>query len=121
MLKTDAITHTFRKPIHPPSWWEGHHIAFKQYPFGTPGPGYCTVNLCSRDASKQQFSPWKIGQFVTVSVGGKRMRGQVSDVDIYRPGWSDSHHEASSFDPDEDPGEWKITLTFPKIPTPIPS
>jgi len=105
--------------MRPPSWWEGHRIVFKEYPFGIPGPGFCTLALCSRDGGKQQFAPWKIGQFVTVSVGGKRMRGQVSDIDLFRPGWSDKHTEKCTFDPDEDPGEWCVEITFPKIPNPI--
>lgn len=32
MLKTDFIRGTFRKPIKPPPWWEGHVIHFKTYP-----------------------------------------------------------------------------------------
>lgn len=29
MLKTPFIRATFRKPVCPPHWWEGHTIAYK--------------------------------------------------------------------------------------------
>lgn len=112
MLKKTHIRAIFRKPVKAPSWWEGHVICYKEYPFGVGvgKNGLCTLNLSSRDASHQKRAPYNVGDFLTVSVGGKRMRGQISDVDIYRPGWPEA------FAPDEDAGEWKITLDFPRIP-----
>lgn len=118
MLKTPAIYATFRKPVKPPTWWEGHVIYYKEYPFGIPGPGFCTLNLSSRDAEKQRRAPYVVGQFLTVSVGGKRMRGQICHIDIHRPGWPTAHSESDTFDPDEDPGDWLIKVCFPRIPKP---
>jgi hypothetical protein len=118
MLKTDFIRAVFRRPVKPPPWWEGHVIHYKEYlPDVKPQTGICTLNLSSRDAGQQRLAPYIPGQFLTVSVGGKRMRGQVSDIDIYRPGWADSHSlKENTFDPDKDSGEWLIELTFPHIP-----
>lgn len=115
MLKTDFIRGTFRKPIKPPPWWEGHVIHYNTYPFGHGHHGCSTLNLSSRDASQQRFAPYKPGQLITVSVGGKRMRGQISQVGVHRPGWSNSHSEPSTFDPDEAPGDWLLTIDFPRI------
>lgn len=116
MLKTDFIRAVFRRPVKPPSWWEGHVINYKEYlPNVKPQTGISTLNLSSRDGGEQQCPPYKPGQFLTVSVGGKRMRGQISDIDIHRPGWAASHAEKDTFDPDEAPGEWLIELTFPHI------
>lgn len=118
MFKTDAITHTFRKPVVAPSWWEGHIIYFKEYPFGIPGPGFSTLNLSNRDAGTQQRAPYEIQQRLRCLVGGTWMYGEVSEIDIHRPGWSDSHTIPCEFDPEEDPGEWIITVSFPGIPKP---
>lgn len=118
MLKTAAITHTFRRPVRAPAWWEGDVIYFKEYPFGIPGPGFCSLTLSSQDAEKQQFAPYKISQRIRCLVGGTWMYGEVSEIDIYRPGWSDSHSTPCEFDPEEDPGEWKIQVSFPAIQRP---
>lgn len=115
MLRTSFIRGTCRKPVKPPSWWEGHVIRYKVYPFGHGNHCCCTLNLSSRDAGKQRRAPYTPGQFITVSVGGKRMRGQIEDVDIHRPGWTSSHAEKDTFNPDEDPGEWVIQIAFPRI------
>lgn len=118
MLKTTHLRASFRKPVKAPAWWEGHVICYKEYPLSDKGEnGLCTLNLSSRNASHQKCSPYNVGDFLTVSVGGVKMRGQISDIDIYRPGWSTSHAEPDTFDPDEDPGEWIITLDFPRIAT----
>lgn len=107
MLKTDFILHEFRKPVSAPQWWEGHTIPFKAYPV-KGGIGLCTLNLCARDGGNQKRAPYEIGQPVTVSVGGKRMSGQVYRIEMYRPDW-DVGFDASK-------AEWKITLCFPRIP-----
>lgn len=118
MLKAQAITHTFRAPVRPPPWWEGHIIYFKEYPFGVGSYGFGTLNLSSRDAEKQQSAPYKIGQRIRCAVGGQWMYGEVADIDIYRPGWATDHKEPNEFDPEEDPGEWEITVSFPGLPKP---
>jgi hypothetical protein len=115
MLKTTHIRATFRKPVKAPSWWEGHVICYKEYQFGGGENGLCTLNLSSRDACHQKSAPYNVGDFLTVSVGAVKMRGQISDIDIYRPGWSNSHAEPDTFDTEEDPGEWIITIDFPRI------
>lgn len=114
MLKTTHVRATLRKPVKAPSWWEGHVIHFKEYPL-KPGIGFCTLNLSSRDAEKQKRAPYNVGDFLTVSVGGVKMRGQISDIDIDRPGWSTSHDQTDTFDPETDPGEWIISLDIPRI------
>jgi hypothetical protein len=115
MLKTDFIRGVFRKSIKPPPWWEGHVIHFKAYPFGHGHHGCCTLTLSDPGGGQQRHAPYNPGQFITVSVGRKRMRGQISDVDVHRPGWSNSHSVPCTFDPDDDPGDWRLTIDFPRI------
>jgi hypothetical protein len=115
MLKTSFIRGIFRKPIKPPPWWEGHVIHFKTYPFGHGYHSCSTLTLSDPGAGKQRFAPYSPGQFITVSVGGKRMRGQISQVDVHRPGWLINQNDRDTFDPDEDPGDWLLTIDFPRI------
>ena len=118
MLKTDAITHTFRKPVVPPPWWEGKITPFREYPFNNRGYGFRTLKLSYRDTDKHQRAPYEIGQRLRCLVGGTWMYGEVSEIDILRPGWSSSYSTPCEFDPKKDPGDWKITVSFPGIPKP---
>lgn len=111
-MKADFILADFRRPVRAPEYWEGHTIHYKQY-LVPGGIGLSTLNLSARDGGKQRQAPWNIGQFITVNVGGKRMKGQVYRVDIHRPGWESKNWEA---DFDSKTAEWIVTVCFPRIP-----
>lgn len=117
-FRTSSLRHTFRVPVKPPPWWEGHVIHYKEYPHGIPGPGYCALNLSSRDAEFQRRPPYEIGQRIRCSIGGTWFTGAVSEIDIHRPGWTGTHAVPNDFDPEEDPGDWLITVSFPGLPKP---
>lgn len=116
MLKATHVRAELRKPVKAPTWWEGHVIHYMEYPLSKVGKhGLCTVNLSSRDGGKQKRAPYKVGDFITASIGGVKMRGQISDIEIDRPGWNISHGRSDTFNPDDDPGEWIISLDIPRI------
>lgn len=109
-LKTKLIIHTFSSPVKAPKWWEGHLIHYKEYPQRTKrrsGLGLETVNLSACDGGKQITPPYNIGQKITVSVGGRKMTGEVYSIDVFQG-------PPAELNPKE--AEWKIDVCFPRIP-----
>ena len=74
--------------------------------------GLGNLTLSSRDSGQQKFSPWRIAQPITVTIGGKRLNGEVYRVAIHRPGWDTNRFT----DADLKASEWIVTVCFPRIP-----
>lgn len=103
----------------PPEWWEGHVIHYKEYPDGQPG--YSTLNLSARDGGEQQRPPHEPGELLRLTIGNQVVNCRVGTVDIRRPGWTDNHTDADTFDPNTDDEEgraaWEICCHLdPTVP-----